>query len=148
MNKLQSIGNIIKEKRLSLNLRMDEVADKTGISRATLWMIEGGSGNCSISSLLRVLDVLDLSISICGASKSNRDRASRSNTALDKKINRFVIMCVEQYALISNESSAITYKKMKESGVIKLLVEDYEDLHGMSTVYLNQLIGKMLEVQS
>ena len=54
------LGKMIKENRLAQNLRMDDVARKAGISRVTLWSIEKGEGNCSLSSLLRVMDVLGL----------------------------------------------------------------------------------------
>ena len=95
MNEISLLGKTIKDKRLSLNMRMDDVANKAGITRATLWSIEKGGGNCSISTLLRILDILDLSFSIKNDDNNTfRSRATRINTRLDKKINRFVIMCV------------------------------------------------------
>ena len=145
MENLVNIGQSLKEKRLFLNLPMKYVAKKAQITRATLWSIENGRGNYSINSLLSVMDVLSLhlEISSSNAISMNRERASRVNTALDKKINRFVIMCVEQYCLQYQEEKI--YKKMKETGVIKELTEDYEDLHGMSTPYLNEYIHSLLE---
>ena len=59
-------------------------------------------------------------------------------------INRFVIMCVEQYAAFSNQSSANTYKELLDNGIISELENDYEDLHGMSTVWLNEYINGLL----
>ena len=35
-------------------------------------------------------------------------------------------------------------KQMKEKGVIDDLINDYEDLHGMSSVYLNDHISSLL----
>ena len=146
MNDLILLGKAIKEKRLSLNMRMDDVAKKAGISRATLWSIERGVGNCSVSTLFKIMDVLGLSFKIdFNNENSNRDRATRLNTALDKKKNRFVIMCVEQYAKSINERSDATYTTMKEKGVIDELINDYEDLHGMSTAYLNDYIKSLIE---
>ena len=63
----------------------------------------------------------------------------------EKEINRFIIMCVEQYASRVNQPSAVIYKKMKDSGVIDELTNDYEDLHGMSFAYLNDYIGALLQ---
>ena len=148
MENLKSLGEIIRDKRLSMNLRMDDVAKKANITRATLWSIEKGNGNYSISTLLSVMNILGLSFSVEGSDASiKRDRATRINTVLAKKINRFVIMCVEQYAGFKNKDSDTTYKKMSESGVIDELTNDYEDLHGMSTMWLNDYIDKLIEAK-
>lgn len=64
---------------------------------------------------------------------------------LDKEKNRFIIICVEQYASSVNQPGAVVYKKMKDSGVIDELTNDYEDLHGMSFAYLNDYIGALLK---
>lgn len=146
MEALLSLGTIVKKKRLSLNKRMDDVANEANITRATLWSIEKGNSNYSIESLMRVLSVLDLSLDVSGGvAKSNRHRAKRINTRLDKKINRFIIMCVEQYADSANKSSRQVYQEMKQKGVIDELVNDYEDLHGMSFTYLNDYIDALLQ---
>ena len=146
MEELLTLGKTIKAKRLALNMRMDDVAKKANITRATLWSIEKGTSNCSITSLFNVLNVLDISfnISINKASVSKRDRATRANTTLDKKINRFVVMCVEQYASSINSSSSVVYKRMSEKGIINDLIGNYEDLHGMSTTYINEYISSLL----
>ena len=145
MKELLVLGRTIKAKRLALNLRMDDVANKAGITRATLWSIEKGQSNCSICSLFKVLEILGLSFEINNQTNDQtRDRATRINSALDKKINRFVIFCVEQYAQYIDKKSEDTYKQMKEKGVIDDLINDYEDLHGMSSVYLNDHISSLL----
>lgn len=147
MSNLEKLGQSIKERRLSLNLRMEDVARKAGITRATLWSIEKGSGKSSMSSLFAIMNVLGMNFSIDDVKHDAeyRVRATRRNSALDKKINHFVIMCVQQYASASNEPSYLVYKKMSDYGVIKDLVDDYEDLHGMSTAYLNDYIATILE---
>ena len=145
METLSNLGTIVKRKRLSLNKRMDDVANEANITRATLWSIEKGNNNYSIGSLMRVLTVLNLSLDVNGdISNSKRNRAARLNSLLDKKINRFVIMCVEQYADSVNKSSGQAYQEMKQKGVIDDLANDYEDLHGMSFAYLNDYIGALL----
>lgn len=146
MEKLLFLGNAIKEKRLALNIRMDDLARKANITRATLWSIEKGTSNCSIGTVFKLMDVLGLDFNLVNQENDNnaRNRATRINTVLDKKINRFVIMCVEQYALSKNKNSGETYKEMLKSGVIKELENDYEDLHGMSTPYLNDYIESLI----
>ena len=141
-----TIGNKIKNKRLSLNMRMDDLAREAGITRQTLGSIENGKDNYSFSSLLKVLEVLDMSLDISSneTQKANRDRATRINTKLDKKINRFLVMTIEQYAESIDSPSSDVYKRMKEKDLINLIRDDYEDLHGMSTVYLNDYLGSLL----
>ena len=54
-------------------------------------------------------------------------------------------MCVEQYTNNVNQPSAIVYKKMKDRGVIDELINDYEDLHGESFVYLVDYVDALLQ---
>ena len=139
-----TFGEKIKNKRLQLNLSMDFVAQKAGITRSTLWAIENGSGNYTIDALFSVLNCLKISINLNGNEECNRKRATRTNSSLDKKINRFIVMCIEQYALNTNQSSGLVYKKLSKAGIIKELKDDYEDMHGMSTYSINEYIGKRL----
>ena len=138
------IGEKLRNKRLQLNLRMDDVAKKVGITRSTLWAIENGSGNYSIDTLLKLLNFLNMSLDIDIEEHGSRRRATRTVKALDKKINRFIVMCIEQYAAITNQSSAVTYNKLNEIGIIDELRDDYEDMHGMSTYSINEYINKRL----
>ena len=146
MNNATLLGKAIKEKRLSLNLRMDDVARDAGITRPTLWAIEKGTENYSVASLFKVMEVLDMSLvaESNNSKKASRKRASRMNTVLDKKINRFLIMCVEQYAHAVNKSSGEVYQEMSQKSLFEEMSNDYKDLHGMSTEYLNDYINMML----
>ena len=146
MENITVLGEVIRNKRLSLNMRMDDVAKQANITRATLGSIEKGLGKCSVSSLLNVMNVLGLSLNIedSSARDNYRNRATRVNTIQDKKINSFIIMCVEQYADSVNRSSSSVYREMLSKGLIKDMINDYEDLHGMSTEYLNYYIDTLL----
>ena len=135
-NKVE-IGKIIKSKRLQKNLRMDDVAREVCITRATLCSIENGKGNYSIDVLLKILNYLNISINFETQEQEPRRRATRTNRILDKKINRFIIMCVEQYASSVNQSSSSVYSKLNKIGVIKELKDDYE-------YSLNEYIDKRL----
>ena len=53
-------------------------------------------------------------------------------------------MCIEQYAASVGLNSGSLYEKMQQKGLLDELEADYEDLHGMSTVYLNDYIGSRL----
>ena len=63
----------------------------------------------------------------------------------DELINRFVILCVQQYALSIHKGGNEVYKQMLDKGIIKELEDDYEDLHGFSTLWLNDYIGCLLK---
>lgn len=145
MENLKNIGNEIKKTRLNKNLTMDFVAREVGITRTTLFAIEKGESNYSIYILLKILNFLGLSISFDKPSKEeNRNRATRVNSKLDKKINRFVIMCVEMYANYKNKSDQETYQILKKNNILKELTEDYEDLHSMGTEWLNDYIDSLV----
>ena len=64
MEEMLELGKAIKQKRLALNLRMDDVAKKADTTRTTLWAIENGTANCSIKTMLKIMAVLDLGITI------------------------------------------------------------------------------------
>lgn len=138
------IGQKLKSKRLELNLRMDDVAKEVGITRSTLWAIENGSGNYTIDTLLKLVSFLNMSIDFGIQTQGTRKRATRTNSALDKKINRFIVMCVEQYASSVNQSSRTIYNELNKAGIINELKDDYEDMHGMSTYSINEYIGRRL----
>ena len=140
------LGQLIKEKILSLNMRMEDLAEKAGISRYTLSSIESGKSNCSIRTIFNIADILKIQISFgdYGENDLVRFRASRINSLLNKKINRFVVMCIEQYSLHTKEDSGVVYSKLSSHGIIDELQNDYEDLHGMSTPYINEYIDKLL----
>lgn len=145
MENLVLLGNTIKEKRLMFNMTTDVLARKAGVSRQTISFIENGKGNYSIITLLRIIEILDISLKLNSEDKpTNRERATRINTKMSKKINRFIIMCVEQYASFINKQSGYVYKLLSNKGVIDELKEDYEDLHGMSTLYLNNYISGLV----
>ncbi|MBO4666713.1 MAG: helix-turn-helix domain-containing protein [Bacilli bacterium] len=144
MENKNQIGQKLKNKRLQLNLRMEDVAKEVGITRATLWAIENGNGNYSIDTLLKLLNYLKLSIEIETYEQGGRKRATRTNTTLDRKINRFIIMCVEQYAESINQGSNYVYSRLNDAGILNELKDDYEDMHGMSTYLINEYIDKRL----
>lgn len=146
MEDLFRIGKTIRDRRLELNLRMDDVAKRANTTRATLWAIEKGSANCSVKTLLQVMAVLGLKMSVNypDSTASSRNRASRINTVLAKKKNRFLVMCIMQYASSIGLSNEEVYEKMQQPGLLDEIEDDYEDLHGMSSICLNDYIGARL----
>lgn len=143
---IKDIGLIVRTKRLSLGLRMDDVARKANISRVTLSMIENGCCNYSFVNLLRVFDCLGLSLSISNLEEktSPRERAPKILTKQEKQINRFIVMCIEDYAKEKSISGQQVYEMMEENDLFQEMTDDYEDLHGMSSSYLNYYIEKMI----
>ncbi len=146
MKELLLIGKEIRDKRLSLNMRMCDLAKRANITRSTLSSIENGKGNYSINTLLSIFNILGISINLMDDQSLNndRERATRLNSSTDKKINRFIIMCVEQFASYKQRKSKEVYREMLKKYVIDELKNDYDDLHGMSREYLNDYIDSLL----
>ncbi|MEP2772917.1 MAG: helix-turn-helix transcriptional regulator [Fulvivirga sp.] len=55
----ETLGGFIKQNRLDQNRTQQEVADKAGISRSTLSLLERGE-TVTLNTFIRVLRVLDL----------------------------------------------------------------------------------------
>lgn len=48
----------------------------------------------------------------------------------------FVSFCIENYADYIGKHSDEVYKMFKDSGLLDVLRDDYDDLHGMSMEYM------------
>lgn len=60
----KEIGGKIRERRKFLNLRQEDLADISEVSERTLRDIEKGSANPELKSLMRLCEVLGMTISI------------------------------------------------------------------------------------
>ena len=60
----KEIGTVIKERRQSLKVKQQELADLAGVGINTLVAIERGQGNPKLETLLSVLDTLGLQVDI------------------------------------------------------------------------------------
>lgn len=69
MNK-EEIGHIIQNRRDELSIKQEDLAEMTGITSKTIYLIESGKGNPSINTLTKILAILGLEISI-GIKKVN-----------------------------------------------------------------------------
>lgn len=56
----------------------------------------------------------------------------------------FITFCIELYAEHIHKDSTEVYRLFEESGLLKMLDTDYEDLHGMSMEYLMQFFDEYL----
>lgn len=57
-----NLSEVIKTRRLKLNLTQVDLAEMSGVSLATVKDIERGKGNPSIRTVERLLDVLGLEL--------------------------------------------------------------------------------------
>ena len=57
----------------------------------------------------------------------------------------FQTFCIEFYSYHIKKSSDEVYKLFEQNGVLRLLDEDYEDLHGMGMEYMIQFIDEYFE---
>lgn len=63
MNKVE-IGHFIQNRRNLLSIKQEDLAEMTGITSKTIYLIESGNGNPSIDTLNKILKTLGLEISI------------------------------------------------------------------------------------
>jgi len=58
------LGEIIQRRRESLSIKQEDLAEMSGITAKTIYLIEQGKGNPSIDTLLKIMEVLGLDISL------------------------------------------------------------------------------------
>jgi transcriptional regulator with XRE-family HTH domain len=58
------MGQIISKRRLDLRLDQQDLAEMSGITVKTLYLIEKGIGNPSFNTLNKILDLLGLTIQV------------------------------------------------------------------------------------
>ena len=51
-------------------------------------------------------------------------------------------MCIKQYASATKESSKSIYNLLSKKGILQEIIDNYEDLHGMSIYSINEYISK------
>lgn len=63
MNK-QELGETIKGRRESLSLKQEDLAEMSGLTSKTIYLVENGIGNPSFDTIQKLLQVLGLKINI------------------------------------------------------------------------------------
>lgn len=59
----------------------------------------------------------------------------------------FKTFCIENYSYHVQKPDTEVYRIFEEQGILQMLDDDYEDLHGMGTEYLMQLFDEYLGVK-
>lgn len=60
----QEIGHIIRQRRLDLTLKQEDLSEMAGVTTKTIFSIESGKGNTSLTTLQKLLEVLGLEVFI------------------------------------------------------------------------------------
>ena len=68
---IEEMGENIKLARLRRRLSVEQVAERAGISRSTLWNIEKGSAGTSLEAYTQVLHVLGLEKDLLSIAKDD-----------------------------------------------------------------------------
>jgi DNA-binding XRE family transcriptional regulator len=58
------IGKQLQERRSKLQIRQEDLAELTGLTTKTIYLIENGLGNPSLSTLVKIITVLGLEINL------------------------------------------------------------------------------------
>jgi transcriptional regulator with XRE-family HTH domain len=78
----QAIGGRVRQGRGSRAWTLDQLAERSGVSRRMLVSIEQGSANPSIATLLRISDALGIGLpALVDMDRSSRLRVTRAGTA-------------------------------------------------------------------
>jgi transcriptional regulator with XRE-family HTH domain len=75
--KKQHILDIIKDKRKSVNLTQQEIAEKLDISRSQYVNIENGNSEMSLDKFLKLCEMLDLEMNSFEEKKSNEAKKDK-----------------------------------------------------------------------
>jgi y4mF family transcriptional regulator len=61
---LIEIGEIVQQRRSALQLKQEDLAELSGITEKTIYLLENGKGNPSYSTLLNILNVLGMEMNV------------------------------------------------------------------------------------
>jgi y4mF family transcriptional regulator len=61
---LIEIGEIVQQRRSALQLTQEDLAELSGITEKTIYLLENGKGNPSYSTLLNILNVLGMEMNV------------------------------------------------------------------------------------
>ncbi len=59
----QKLGDLIQLRRTILSLKQEDLAELSGVTIKTVYLIESGTGNPSLNTLEKILDVLGMELS-------------------------------------------------------------------------------------
>lgn len=60
--KLKEIGKLVRNRRIFLGLKQDDLAEISGVAIKTVYAIELGTGNPSFETLSKLADVLGMEV--------------------------------------------------------------------------------------
>ena len=61
---LIEIGKIVQQRRAVLQMKQEDLAELSGITEKTIYLLENGKGNPSYSTLLNILTVLGMEMNV------------------------------------------------------------------------------------
>ena len=85
---IKVIGSYVKQRRLQKNISQVELAERSGISMASITRFETGKGNISLQNLISILQILGLAdeLNAFFLSHKNNDEALHSRVRWSKKL--------------------------------------------------------------
>jgi transcriptional regulator with XRE-family HTH domain len=61
---LIEIGKIVQQRRVVLQLKQEDLAELSGITEKTIYLLENGKGNPSFSTMQKMLTVLGMEMNV------------------------------------------------------------------------------------
>ena len=118
---LSYIGNYIRQARMNSNMRIVDVARDCGISHVTLRNIEYGNGHVMVKNFFKVLDYLELTLSMHSPSMGNgptpnfQDKLSAELISEQLKDARVTLKITPLKAASKCGISHMTYRKIEQN---------------------------------
>jgi transcriptional regulator with XRE-family HTH domain len=69
MSEIARIGGVFTERRITLRLTQQTLADLAGVSRSSVQSLERGSGSISFGAVIEIADILGLHIEVSTATE-------------------------------------------------------------------------------
>jgi transcriptional regulator with XRE-family HTH domain len=105
---MSDLGSRLKSIRLSKKLTLERLASKSGVTKGFLSQVESGAKGPSVSTLLRIAQALDVSLSSCFDDLNSRNTAV---SVVRKNERKSFERVGSQYGF---EYEAIAYRKQKK----------------------------------
>ena len=74
-NQKKEIIDMIRNKRISMNMRQTDISALTGLATATICNMEANYRSVTMDSLIAILDALDLTLSITEKNNKNTNES-------------------------------------------------------------------------
>jgi transcriptional regulator with XRE-family HTH domain len=107
--KIACIGNRIRERRLKLNLTLENLAEKTDLTQNFIGNIERGNDNPSLETLIKIANALAVNTDYLCQDCIENAEAQEYDYHIKEVVNKMTDMSVKQKELIMQSIEALIH---------------------------------------